>query len=96
MYYISKVNEGTVDITDTEDNVTERYSMSDVRRMNIPILGVLFDSFKVYSKRIVNIVKHSKGEPCRISYDGGKTYKQSLYMGYESNLETLYFLIIQQ
>lgn len=91
MYYISAVYPDTVDITDTSDGVTERYKKVDVPRMGIPIVGVSYPKFTVYSNNILNLACHKELSGCKISFSGGETYRDCLYVGFDPSVETFYF-----
>ena len=84
MFYISSKNASYFGVTDSDDGVTEYYTISDLKKFKsngIDILGLTNNFAYVVNYKFINLWSIRKGTPLRIRFNKSLYYKLVLYIG---------------
>lgn len=84
MFYVSSKNASYIGVTDSDDGITEYYTMSDLKKFKsqgINILGLTNNFTYVVNYKFINLWNISKGAPLRIRFNKSLDYKLVLYIG---------------
>ena len=84
MFYVSSKNASYIGITDSDDGITEYYTMSDLKKFKsqgINILGLTDNFTYVVNYKFIKLWSLNKGTPLRIRFNKSLDYKLALYMG---------------